>query len=177
MSDDFLQSTVDILIRTPHTLRALLSGIPEERARLSYAPAAFSPFDVLGHLIHGERTDWLVRAETILRHGPDKPFEPFDRFAMRQESAGKTTEQLLGDFATLRAGSVHRLRTLHLSEADLARTGTHPELGTVTLKQLLATWAVHDLGHIAQICRGLAAGWKAEVGPWEAYLGILRPAP
>ncbi|HET7042612.1 MAG TPA: DinB family protein, partial [Gemmatimonadales bacterium] len=133
----------------------------------------WSAYDIVGHLIHGERTDWIARTEHILAHGAAIPFPPFDREAMFRESAGRPLETLLAEFAGLRAASLARLDALGLGTADLARPGLHPALGPVTLRQLLATWVVHDLGHLAQIERVMAKRYREAVGPWRAYLPIL----
>ncbi len=168
-----LQKSIQILQRTPATLRALLSGLSEEWVAGNEGPETFSPFDVVGHLIHGERTDWIPRARIILQHGPSQPFEPFDRFAMWEENRDKTLASLLDTFEVLRRENLAALERLRLSEADLDRKGTHPELGAVTMRQLLATWAVHDLNHIGQIARVMARQYESEVGPWREYIGIL----
>ena len=137
----------------------------------------FSPFDNLGHLIHGERADWIPRARIILTQGPDRRFEPYDRFAQERESAGKSVEELLDEFATLRAANLATLRAWSLSERELALQGEHPEFGAVTLRQLLATWVAHDLGHMAQTARVMAKRYREPVGPWRAYLPILDRGP
>jgi hypothetical protein len=134
----------------------------------------WSPFDVIGHLIHGEKTDWIIRAKIILADGPIKEFESFDRFAQFENSKGKTLNQLLDEFEMLRVQNLEQLRSMNISIKDLSLEGTHPQFGKVTLKELLATWATHDLGHIAQISRVMAKQYKAEVGPWIEYLGILK---
>lgn len=171
-----LDQATEVLERTPQTLRALLEGLSEPWIVNNYGPDTFSPFDVVGHLIHGEKTDWIPRARIILEHGESRPFAPFDRYAMYEASRGKRIEQLLDEFDALRRGSLDALRALRLTEADLDRRGKHPDptFGPVTLRQLLATWTVHDLHHVAQICKGMARQYTAEVGPWVAYLGILK---
>jgi hypothetical protein len=168
-----LDEALAILERTPRTLDAFLHDLPDAWARASEGPETWSPYDVVGHLIHGERTDWIPRARVILEHGEDEPFEPFDRFAQFESSQGKSLEALLDEFAALRAASLEALSAWGLSPADLERTGRHPELGRVTLGQHLATWVVHDLGHLAQIARAMAKQYADEVGPWGAYLPIL----
>ena len=168
-----LSGTIEVLERTPRTLRALLGGLPDGWTRSNEGPDTFSPFDVLGHLIHGERTDWIPRAKIILEHGPSRPFTPFDRFAFRQVSQGKSLADLLDTFESLRAENLAALTALRLDPDQLARVGTHPELGSVTLKELLATWTVHDLAHLAQIARVMAKQYGPEVGPWVEYLPIL----
>lgn len=169
-----LESAISVLAKTPGTLRALLEGSPREWTRSNEGGETWSPFDVLGHLIHGERTDWIPRARVILETGEGRPFTPFDRFAQFRESVGKSVEQLLDDFETLRAENLRALDGLRLSESDLARTGSHPELGRVTLGQLLATWVAHDLDHIVQIARTMARQYQDAVGPWRAYLSVLK---
>lgn len=168
-----VDSAIAVLQRTPATLDALLRDLPGEWLVGREGPETWSPFDVVGHLIHGERTDWVVRAERILTEGPKEAFEPFDRFAMFEASKGKTLSQLLDEFAALRTGNLRRVRELRLTETDLQREGQHPELGLITLRQLLATWVAHDLGHIAQIVRVMAKQYDGDVGPWRAYLPIL----
>jgi len=163
-----------ILQATPHGLRAWLSNLSEPWVRNNYGEATFSPFDVVGHLIHGERTDWIPRARMILEHGETKPFEPFDRYAMYEASKGKSIGELLDEFASLRQENLEHLDSMRLTDHDWARTGMHPALGRVTLRQLIATWAVHDLNHIAQIAKAMAYQYREQVGPWEAYLSILK---
>ena|SRR2546421_11627249 len=168
-----LDDAVAILERTPAALRALLNGIPETWERATEGEDTWSPFDVVGHLIHGERTDWIPRARHILA-GETRPFEPFDRTAQFIESEGKSLNELLATFAELRLENVAALLEMNLRDDDLARKGLHPEFGEVTLSQLLATWAVHDLDHLAQIARTMAKVYTDAVGPWQAYLSILR---
>ena len=163
-----------ILERTPRILREWLAGLPEPWVRATEGPETWSAYDVVGHLIHGERTDWIPRAEIILSKGESAPFTPFDREAMFAASAGKPLGELLDTFATLRAANVARLRAFALSESDLDRRGVHPEFGPVTLRQHLATWVAHDLGHIAQIARVMAKRYRTDAGPWTKYLSILR---
>lgn len=164
-----------VLERTPAVLHHLLAGIPGVWIDATEGPDTWSPYDVVGHLIHGERTDWVPRAEHILRHGDAVPFPPFDREAMFRDSAGRTLGELLDTFARLRAENLERLAALALTEADLGRRGRHPEFGPVTLGQHLATWVAHDLGHIGQIVRVMAKQYSEAVGPWRAYLSILGP--
>jgi len=171
-----LSAALPLLRRTPAVLDALLSGLPEEWTSATEGPGTWSAFDVVGHLIHGERTDWIPRARRILESGEARPFEPFDRFAQLETSRGQTLGELLVTFRALRARNLATLESWALTEEDLARTGTHPELGPVTLGQLLATWTAHDLGHIAQIVRTMAARYRTDVGPWRAYLRILGSA-
>ena len=168
-----LTHAFEVLKRTPATFRALLGGLPDAWTSPNEGPDTFSAFDNVGHLIHGERTDWIPRARIILAQGEDRRFEPYDRFAQYQESRGKSVAELLDEFALLRAGNLITLRGWHLSDRELALEGEHPELGTVTLRQLLATWVAHDLGHVAQTARVLARQYREAVGPWRAYLPVL----
>jgi len=168
-----LPATLEILRRTPATLDAMLAGLSAEWSTATEGPGTWSPFDVVGHLVHGEEADWIPRARLILEAGEQRPFEPFDRFAQFETSKGRTLGELLAAFRELRERNMATLEGWRLTAADLARTGTHPEFGRVTLAQLLATWAVHDLGHVSQIVRTMAARYRADVGPWRAYLRIL----
>ena len=176
-----LAEAIAILTRTPATLDALLRGLPDVWA-LSNEGATpkgqetWSACDIVGHLIIGERTDWMPRVQIILEKGAARPFDPFDRFAQEKESQGKTLEQLLDEFASLRSQNLQTLQALNLQPEDLVRRGTHPALGVVTLSQLLATWAVHDLTHLHQLSRVMAYQYRDEVGPWKAYLGVLHCA-
>ena len=170
-----LSDGVAVLERTPRVLRDLLAGLPDGWILATEGPETWSPFDVVGHLIHGERTDWIPRLEIILADGESRPFEPFDRFAQFKESRGRTLEELLDTFAVLRARSLARLASFELRPDDLKRRGRHPELGTVTLEQLLATWVVHDLSHLGQITRVMGKAYTEAVGPWAEYLPMLRP--
>lgn len=172
-----LESAVAVLGRTPVVLRVLLEGAPEELERGSEGKDTWSPYDILGHLVHGERADWIPRLRIILEHGEAKTFEPFDRFAQFEESRGKSLEDLLAEFEALRAKNLKIVEGLDLATGDFDRTGLHPDLGVVSLGELLSTWVVHDLGHIAQIGRVMAKQLDAEVGPWRAYLPILAPRP
>ena len=162
-----------ILRQTPLTVSALLDGLPEDLLGANEGPDTFSPRDVLGHLVFGEETDWVPRIRIILEHGPRRPFTPFDRTGFRAAYAGVGTAELLDRFASLRGSNLAFVRDLRLTPEKLALPGTHPELGAVTLGQLLSTWAVHDLGHVTQISRVLAKQYRDEVGPWRAYLTIL----
>ncbi|TPW01428.1 MAG: hypothetical protein FD124_3711 [Alphaproteobacteria bacterium] len=163
-----------ILERTPQVVSALLRDLPASLLHGREGPDTWSPFEVLGHLIHGERTDWIPRARILLEHGEARAFEPFDRFAHLKEFEGRRAAELLDLFARLRRESLVAQRGFGLQPADLQRRGRHPELGTVTLGQLLATWVVHDLGHVAQIARVQARQYGTDVGPWGAYLPVLR---
>ena len=162
-----------VLERTPRVLRSLLQELPASWTTGNEGPDTFSAFDNVGHLIHGERTDWIPRARIILEQGENRTFDPYDRFAQQRESAGKTLEQLLGEFEQLRHDNLATLQSWRLSDEQLGLTGEHPALGTVTLRQLLATWVAHDLGHLGQIARVMAKQYREEVGPWRAYLPIL----
>ncbi len=168
-----LTEGIAVLERTPGTFRALLAGLPEPWISCTEGPETFSPFDNLGHLIHGERTDWIPRARIILAQGSNRTFTPYDRFAQVRESAGKTLAELLDEFATLRTANLVELRGWHLSEEQFDLTGQHPALGVVTLRQLLSTWVAHDLGHIAQTTRVMAKRYRDGVGPWRAYLPVM----
>jgi hypothetical protein len=171
-----LEEAVALLARTPAALDALLRGLPEGWTSADEGGDTWSPFDVVGHLIHGERTDWMARARLILEQGPATPFTPFDRFAQFAHSEGRTLASLLDEFAAARAASLRALAALQLTDADLDRRGAHPELGPVTLRQLLATWVAHDLDHVVQIARVLARQYSDEVGPWRAYLRVISGA-
>lgn len=171
-----LQHTISLLARTPATLDALLRDLPEELTMRNEGGNTFNAFDVLGHLIHGERTDWMPRAKRILEFGESRAFDRFDRRAQERESQGESLPQLLDELARLRAENLAELRALNLTEQDLNRRGLHPELGTVTLSQLLATWAAHDLTHLHQISRIMAHQYREAVGPWTAYLGVMQCA-
>jgi DinB superfamily len=169
-----LPETLGILERTPAVIGTLLRGTSASWHGINEGPDTWSAFDVVGHLIHGEETDWVPRARIILEHGESRPFEPFDRFAQLNRFAGWSLGQLLDRFAELRQANLEIVRNWQLTEAQLALPGRHPELGSVTLQQLLATWAVHDLNHIAQIARVMAKRYMQEVGPWRAYLSVLN---
>lgn len=168
-----LAEAVAVLQRTPDVLSALLLGLPEVLVRATEGDGTWSPYDVVGHLIHGERTDWIPRTRHILA-SETRPFDSFDRSAQFTSNPDRTLTELLDEFAQLRRENLATLEGLGLNEADLSRTGTHPELGEVTLGQLLATWAVHDLDHVGQVARTLAKHHTTNVGPWTAYLSILR---
>jgi hypothetical protein len=171
-----MDEAVALLSRTPAALDALLRGLPDGWISANEGGDTWSPYDVIGHLIHGERTDWVQRARIIVQQGEARPFDKFDRFAQFAGSEGRTLASLLDEFAELRAENLRELTTLRLTEADLERRGRHPELGMVTLRQLLATWVAHDLDHVVQISRVLARQYSDEVGPWRAYLRIISGA-
>jgi DinB family protein len=171
-----LEEAIAMLARTPATLDALLRGLPDDWTASNEGDNTWSPFDVVGHLIHGERTDWMARARIILQDGDARPFEKFDRFAQFAASEGRSLASLLDEFSAIRAENLRALAALDLNEADLDRRGRHPELGAVTLRQLLATWVAHDLDHVVQIARVLARQHSDEVGPWRAYLRVISGA-
>jgi DinB superfamily len=166
--------SIDILEKTPAVLTTLLAGISNDWVMNNEGPETFSPYDVLGHLIHGEKTDWVVRAKMILEFGNTKTFERWDRFAQYEESKGKSLQQLLHEFDAIRKENMTWFKALHLTETDLDKKGIHPVLGEVTLRNLLATWVVHDLTHIAQVTRVMAKQYKEEMGPWPEFFRILN---
>ena len=168
-----LDRSIEVLQRTPDVLRALLDGVSDFWARSNYGEGTFSPFDVVGHLIEAERTNWIPRMRVILTHGDPRPFPPFDRYGMYHTSQGKSMPDLLEDFAALRAASLDEIQRLKLTPETLDIRGTHPKLGPVTLRQLLAAWVVHDLGHLHQVAKAMAFQYRDEVGPWREYLTIL----
>lgn len=170
-----IEKSVEILSSTPGVLRAMLDGKSEEWTHRNYGERTFSPFDVVGHLIHGEKTDWIPRARIILDYGDAQPFEPFDRYAQFGASKGKSLADLLDEFEKLRRENLQTLAEMNLSEKDLGRPGRHPELGAVTMRNLLATWTCHDLNHIAQIAKAQAFQYETEVGAWKEYISILKP--
>jgi hypothetical protein len=169
-----LKHAVEILEQTPQTLHSLIGGLSDTWILSSEGPETWSPFDVVGHLIHGEETDWIPRAKIILEHGEGRTFTPFDRFAFFEKSKGKTLHGLLETFSRLRKENLRVLQELKLEPRQFELKGTHPEFGTVTLGQLIATWVVHDLGHIEQMVRTMAVQYGDNVGPWKAYLSILK---
>ena len=169
-----LAQGLEILERTPSVLRAWLGGLSEPWVRGRYGPDTFSPFDVVGHLICGERKDWITRARIILEEGEGRAFDPFDRYGMYEENRDKDLAELLDTFEGLRRENLSELRSWGLGPEELARTGLHPALGVVTLEALLATWTVHDLAHLAQIARAMSHQYRERVGAWEEYLSILR---
>lgn len=168
-----INDAVAILSRSPAILRTMLSGLDDHWIKSNYGKDTFSPFDVLGHLVHGEKEDWLRRTKIILEHGESRSFDNFDRYAMYEDSKDKTINDLLDAFESLRKTNLSELEGLNISEDQLSLKGSHPQLGAVKLSQLLATWVTHDLHHIAQICKSMAYQYKNEVGPWIEYLGII----
>lgn len=169
-----LDQAKEVLRRTPATLNALLGDLPDDWVMPNEGPETWSPYDVIGHLIEGEETDWIPRARIILEQGEARPFDRFDRFAMFEKSQGKSLSELLNTFAERRGESLRQLDELNLTPELLEKRGTHPGLGVVTLSQLLSAWVVHDLGHIRQIVRVMAKQYTDAVGPWTAYLTILN---
>jgi hypothetical protein len=176
MMEHDLRDTVSLLARTPASLDALLRDLPEAWTLRNEGENTWSAFDVVGHLIHGERTDWMQRARVILQFGETRTFEPFDRLGLAREVQGKSMGQLLDEFSRLRAENLDELRALNLGREELKLRGRHPALGVVTLSELLATWAVHDLTHLHQISRVMAHQYRKAVGPWSLYLGVLQCA-
>lgn len=168
-----LSDAVAVLERSPAVFRSLLSGLPDGWTTPNEGADTFSAFDNVGHLIHGERTDWIPRARIILARGTNRRFDPYDRFAQKQASEGKSLAQLLNEFERLREENIATLRAWDLSDNDLALEGEHPSLGVVTLQQLLSAWVVHDIGHIAQTSRVMAKQYREAVGPWREYLPVL----
>ena len=169
-----LEKSIEILERTPNVLESYLNHISPEWLHNNEGEDTWSPYEVVGHLVFGEKTDWLVRIKLILSESENKLFEPFDRFAQINEGSDKSINELLTEFKTLRQDNLNELNALKITEQDFNRKGIHPEFGEVTLLQLISTWVVHDLGHIAQISRVMAKQYKTEVGPWIDYLGILK---
>jgi DinB superfamily len=168
-----VDKAVEILERTPAVLQSLLAGLSDEWIMNNEGPETFSPYDVVGHLIEGEKTDWTARIKIILQYGDAKPFERWNRFAQYENSKDKTLQQLLNEFAAIRKENMVWFTSLHLTENDFEKKGMHPVLGSVTLRNLLSTWVVHDLTHIAQITRVMAKQYKTEMGPWPEFFRIL----
>lgn len=172
-----LDQTMEVLRRSPATLQALLDDLGEPWVRGIEGPETFSPFDVVGHLIDGEETDWIPRARIILAEGPSLRFEPYERFRHRARNAGRSLKSLIAEFARLRATNLELLRSWRLTARELDLPGEHPSLGRVTLRQLLAAWVVHDLDHLAQVARVMAKQYGDEVGPWVPFLPVLTDHP
>ena len=168
-----IERSIEILERTPAALNSMLSGIGDDWVMNNEGPETFSPYDVIGHLVHGEKTDWTARTKRILEFGDTKTFDLWDRFAQYEESKGKTLQKLLDEFAEIRNENMVWFKSLQISETDLDKKGMHPKLGSVTLRNLLATWVVHDLTHIAQVTRVMAKQYKDEMGPWPEFFRIL----
>lgn len=173
MSIFSLQKSLEILTRTPDVLDSMLRGISADWAEVNDGGETWNPYDVVGHLIHGEKTDWIARLD-IMMFAYDKRFTPFDRFAQFEDSKGKSLESLLAEFRELRRANLEKVKSLNLTAGDFKRTGIHPVFGEVTVQQLFATWVAHDLNHLAQIARVMAKQYTEEVGPWREYLGILQ---
>jgi hypothetical protein len=169
-----LNQAIAVLARTPKALDALLRALPDGWVLSNEGDGSWSAFDIVGHLIVGERTDWITRARVILEHGEAREFTPFDRFAQARETQGKSLDQLLDEFAEARAKSLAELEALHLLPENLAKRGRHPRLGVVTLSQLLSTWTAHDMTHLHQLARVMAHQYREAVGPWVAFLGVLQ---
>ena len=169
-----LDHSLSLLSRTPAVLNSLLRDLPEPWTHRNEGEKTWSAYDIVGHLIHGERTDWMPRVKRILEFGETRPFDPFDRLAQQRESQGKSLPQLLDEFARLRSENLNALRALNLKPADFKRRGKHTALGVVTMSELLATWAAHDLTHLHQISRVMAFQYREAVGPWSAYLGVMH---
>jgi uncharacterized damage-inducible protein DinB len=174
MSVPFLEECRSVLARTPATLDALLRDLPEAWTTANEGPGTWSPYVVVGHLVHGEKGDWMTRIEIILEHGPARPFDAFDREAQFQEDEAKSLSALLDEFRDLRRQNLDRLRALNLQAEQLELRGTHPAFGAVTLRQLLATWTAHDLAHVLQVSRTMARRYREEVGPWAEYLSVMK---
>ncbi len=171
-----LNRSIEVLQRTPGTLQAMLGGLSDDWTMSNYGPKTFSPFDVVGHLIHAELTNWMMRARFILEQGETAPFLAFDRYAMYETSKGKSMADLLQTFAKVRAKNLDDLRAMNLTAGQLQLRGKHPDFGSVTLGNLLATWVVHDLNHLHQIAKSMAYQHREAVGPWRSYLTILPQA-
>lgn len=169
-----LETTLQFASRTPKVLDALLRGLPDLLAKRTEGEGTWTAFDVVGHLIHGELTDWIPRTERLLEFGESKAFDKFDRTAQDRESKGKSLDQLLDEFAKLRAENIAKIRAMNLTAADMERRGMHPVLGRVTLGNLLSTWATHDLTHLHQLSRILAHQYREQVGPWTVYMGVMQ---
>ena len=174
MTAPFVEECMALLSRTPAALDALLRDLPETWTAATEGPGTWSPYDVIGHLIHAEKVDWMPRLAIILEHGPARPFDPFDREAQFRDSQGQSLPALLDQFSALRRKNLERLRSLNLQPEQLELKGTHPQLGSVTLRQLLATWTAHDLTHVVQIGRVMAKRYQQDVGPWTAFLSVMK---
>jgi hypothetical protein len=176
MATHDLQQTIALLARTPGALDALLRGLPEAWVLGCEGAGTWSVVEIVAHLIHGERTDWMARTRMILQHGDTLTFEPFDRWGHTRDGQGRPLDQLLDEFARMRGDNLAELRALNLAPEDLERRGRHPAFGVVSLSELLATWAAHDLTHLHQISRVMAHQYREKVGPWSQYLGVLHCA-
>jgi len=169
-----LNNSIEVLEKTPIILESYLSGLSNNWLKNNEGKNTWSPYDIIGHLIFGEKTDWIIRTKTILSKSENKIFEPFDRFAQLKENKNKSISELITEFKDLRKSNLKELKSLNITNKDYGLKGIHPELGEVTLEQLISTWVVHDLGHISQISRVMAKQYKTNVGPWKTYLGILN---
>jgi hypothetical protein len=169
-----LNKSIEILSRTPFVLKSLLENLSEDWTKNNEGGDSWSPYVIIGHFIHGEKTDWIARAKIILNDGGNKNFEPYDRFAQFKESKGKSLHELLNEFSTLREENIKTLKSFNIDDEKLGLEGIHPKFGNVTLKQLLSTWVIHDLTHIAQISRVMAKQYKEEMGPWVEYFRLIR---
>lgn len=169
-----IDNALEVLERTPNVLNVYLENLSDEWVLSNEGGESWSPFDVVGHLIHGEKKDWIPRLKLVLNDSENRTFEPYDRFAQFEESQGKTMKQLLSEFSELRLQNLEFFKSLNITESDFDKKAIHPSLGEVTLKNLLATWVAHDLGHINQISRVMAKQYKSEVGPWVEYLSVLN---
>lgn len=174
MTAPFLEECLSVLTRTPVVLDVLLRDLPEVWTTATEGPGTWSPYVIIGHLIHAEKADWMPRLTIVLEHGANRPFEPFDREAQFRQNNGKSLPALLDEFSDLRHDSVARLRAMNLTSEQLERNGRHPALGLVTARQLVATWTAHDLAHTLQISRVMAKRCKLEVGPWAEYLSVMK---
>lgn len=174
MSQHNLQNTIALLERTPKVLDALLRDLPQEWTHRNEGEGTWSAYDIVGHLIHGEKTDWIPRTQRLLEFGQSKPFDKFDREAQFRDSQGQTLPQLLDEFAKLRAEALAELRALNLKPEDLAKRGMHQALGPVTLSELLASWAAHDLSHLHQLSRVMAHQYREAIGPWTKFMGVMQ---
>lgn len=174
MATQFLDESLALLERTPGALDALLRGLPEAWTSATEGEGTWSPYVVVGHLIHCEKADWMPRVRTIVEHGSAKTFEPLDREAQFREGSQRDLGEMLEELRALRATNLAELRGMNLGEEDLQREGSHPSFGKVTLRQLLATWTAHDMAHVLQIARTMAKRYREEVGPWAEYLSVMR---
>ena len=174
MTPPFLEECLSVLTRTPATFNSLLRDLPEAWTTATEGPGTWSPYDIIGHLIHAEKQDWMPRLQIILEHGQAQPFVPFDREAQFRDSNGMSLPALLDQYSSLRRENVQQLRALTLRPEELDLKGTHPALGTVTMRQLLATWTAHDLAHLVQVSRVMARRYQQEVGPWAEYLSVMK---
>ena len=169
-----IQKSIQVLERTPKVIKEMLTGIDDVWINSNEGGESWSPFDIVGHLIHGEKTDWIARIKIVLEQGEKNTFDPFDRFAQFEESKGKTIDQLMDEFEQLRIQNLAAFKAFNIRPDQYDLKAMHPSLGEVTLNNLLATWVAHDLGHIAQIARVMAKQYKDEVGPWYEYIPILH---